>query len=630
MPVDDFESPLLQTCVSSIDVVVPKVTDHVQGSVLPRQHFGGDLTVWHSLDPQHNAVISALALTIEKKNRGKQREELAILHLAIDQVYFLSITHTATDLSPLLESIGQILISCTKPSLSRRALEVQVGDSVDCTLHFLDGNPSHLDFWCLDRWRKHRTLELARTNRTLQPSIILAMASQELADMELKLGVETTRFLASLDQDILPRADQSTGFSVYHYNYLSHQDPVIRRNRKQALLTFPLLVDEIVNRSEPTPRTTSLCRVIDSGQKVIEWITKTFGVRPATAKALRHLSESDIGDHWRGKLGLLLSLLSTLPPERHPKTAAQWHAFSQALEFIKATTRHPIGSTSTGILLGEIARRNWTLEKTRNANLAERTSCIDAFVKTLGSALAACIQVEKLGIQGHPVPQAHSVASNALMLIGLRRVESLATKWQRIRRDSDAAFSARKPAQTFPMLLQEPFRHHDLWIVQLLSQDDLNKESASLSHCVNGYGADCQLGKSIMFSVRGPQGQPRSTFEIALRPLSLSVFEIKLIQHKAHNNNSPTRDELAAVSAFIGFLRGPELRPLLMTFSREKLLALLEPALARDYRYAVLMRSFLADSSHGRLDFDNMIASTLGLHAPNAQYGEDIQLAGHA
>ena len=562
---------------------------------------------WYDRDPRRHAVISALALVIEKKNRGKQKNVRAILYLANDQVYFLSVTHAAAEIEQLLELIGHCLISNTEKLLARKALEAQVSDYADCTLLLLDQSPTQTDAWQLECWRMRRTVELAREHAHLQPSEISARANDELSKIMSRLSAGIDRFMASLDQNILPSADQQAEFDVWRYNYLAHADPIIRRNRRQAMDIFPLLIVEILNQSEQTPFTLQIRTVIDSGLKIVEWIANSYRVRPASAKALRYLSEDDIGESWRGKLHLLLFLLSALPPERYPKSSVQWQQFNEAVQFIRLTTRHPVCSTTTGILLGDVARRNWLLDKNRNVNLSERAKCIDTFIGDLSNVLAAYIRVEKLGTQGLPVAQAQAVASGALVSLGLRRVELLATKWQNLKREVDQSISSGTVERSFPLLLQEAFCYRDLTIVQLTSQAELTRESTSLGHCVETYGAQCSSGQSIIFSVRDRHGQARSTFEISLQPLSLSKFEVKVIQHKGIRNEAPCRDEKTAVDCFIQFLRGADALPLLVNFSRDKLRNQLEPDIARNYRYASLMSRFLADTGNGRIKFEELV-----------------------
>ena len=84
---------------------------NVSDSVGLHKEGSEEFVSWHCRDPRRHAVISALALVIEKKNRGKQKNVRAILHLASDQVYFLSVTHAAAEIEQLLELIGHSLIS---------------------------------------------------------------------------------------------------------------------------------------------------------------------------------------------------------------------------------------------------------------------------------------------------------------------------------------------------------------------------------------------------------------------------------------------------------------------------------------------------------------------------------------
>ncbi len=502
-----------------------------QGCYSARSQKGmpDDLTSWQGRDPKRYAVVSAFVLTVEKKHRGKQRKIRTLIHLANNQVYFLSISHTVTEISPLLEAIGHWLISSfgNGAQLPRKSVEAHLSDYANCPLLFLEKNPNEEVSWDLEKWRMQHILELAQERRHLSFAEISTHANDDFLKLKTKLDVTKKQFLTSLNQDILYAVDQPQLFDTDRYNYLAHPDPTIQRNRRQAAEVFPLLVGEILHQSEPSAA--QLGKVIDSGKKIIEWITKTYGVRPATAKALRYLSENEIGVGWRGKLHSLLFLLSTLPPERYPRSNRQWKAFNDAVGFIRSTTRHPTCSTSTGILLGDVARRNWLLEESWSDNLRERAECIEKLIKDLGRALAAYIRVEKLGTQGHPVAQAQAVASNVLVKLGLRKVECLAKKWQALKRKNDFSSSGMKSGRQFPALLSNPIKFNDLMIVQLISQTELTNESARLGHCVESYGPSCHNGQSIIFSVRDGLGHARSTFELTIKPLALSQFETKLI-----------------------------------------------------------------------------------------------------
>lgn len=570
-----------------------------------------DLTSWQGRDPKRYAVVSALVLTVEKKNKGKQRSIRTLIHLANNQVYFLSINHTVTEISPLLEAIGHWLISNfgNGTQLSRECVEAHLSDYANCPLLFLEKNPNEEVSWDLEKWRMQHILELAQERCPLSFSDISAHANDDFLKLKMRLETDREMFLASLNQDALYPVDQPRLFDTDRYNYLAHPDPTIQRNRRQVAEVFPLLVGEILHQSEPSA--VQLGKIIDSGKKIIEWITKTYGVRPATAKTLRYLSENEVGVGWRGKLQSLFFLLSTLPPERYPRSNRQWEVFNEAVGFIKSTTKHPTCSTSTGILLGDVARRNWLLEKSWSDNLRERAESIEKFIKDLGRALAAYIQVEKLGTQGHPVAQAQAVASTLLFKLGLRKAECLATKWQALKRKKDFSSSNIKTRQRFPVLLPAPIQFHNLTIVQLTTQMELTNESARLGHCVENYGSSCNTGQSIIFSVRTGDGHAQSTFELSIKPQALSHFETRLVQHKGYRNGIPSQEDKAAVSDFVHFLRGNEAISLLMEFSREKLLAHLGPDLSNDYRHAELISTFLADSTHGRIKFEELIPSVV-------------------
>ena len=80
---------------------------------------------------------------------------------------------------------------------------------------------------------------------------------------------------------------------------------------------------------------------------------------------------------------------------------------------------------------------------------------------------------------------------------------------------------------------------------------------------------------------------------------------------RAPFNAMPGRDGQAAVAAFLQFLKGPNALPLLLGFGRQRLLANLEPALARDCRSASMLSPIPAKSTPGRITFEELISGVV-------------------
>lgn len=130
-----------------------------------------------------------------------------------------------------------------------------------------------------------------------------------------------------------------------------------------------------------------------------------------------------------------------------------------------------------------------------------------------------------------------------------------------------------------------------------------------MGHCVDTYIAACERGKSIIFSVRDGLGVHRSTFELSIRNLDLSQFEIDVVQHAGRGNSSPCSAAVDCLNAFLHALRSPVGTAWLKRFNRERTLRKVSPQFVRDHQMAVALRAFLENQPEDRLDFDVLLDS---------------------
>ncbi len=342
-----------------------------------------DLIAWHDGSPEQCAVIRAVVLSGERANRGRQRVLRALVQPADGQIYSLSLTHAALEIRSLLEAVGRQLIGTSKRPLSSAWLESLQTAHADFALQILDEDPCDDAAWDLENWRRQHTVELVREHSLLPLSDIAARSSTDLDRLRRRLNAVRDQFLAALDQDILHAAGYPALLAVKRYSYMAHPDPNIRRNRRLAATTFPILIEEIPSRAGPTSLATRLGLAIDSGDKLIEMLSRTLGVKPAAVRILRKLPVTEAGSRWHGKLPSLLGLLSTCPSERYPRTPEQSLAFNAAIQFVKSATGYPLDSTFAGIVLDNMARRNWLPDAHFSGCLLERARCIETLTRDL-------------------------------------------------------------------------------------------------------------------------------------------------------------------------------------------------------------------------------------------------------
>ena len=124
---------------------------------------------------------------------------------------------------------------------------------------------------------------------------------------------------------------------------------------------------------------------------------------------------------------------------------------------------------------------------------------------------------------------------------GMFRLVEWSARWHRMMWDY-AGLSDRRDEELdrWPLLLPQRVQLSTaVQAVSLGSPRALAEEGQRMQHCVGGYSIPCFLGESHIISLRDSDDRSLSTLEIRLG--KYNVREMKIVQHKSHENRTPER-----------------------------------------------------------------------------------------
>lgn len=569
------------------------------------------VTSWFSRTTPEDSVVSAVMMIVGSRNRLKQTERIVFLRLRNDQIYFfflISLVHD--DVRGLIEAVGHSLESMAASSNGSTSLAGQVGYANGCIVEFIEKDPRCLNSWGLNKWQQQRIAAFAMSGAFKNTLAITDRVEDEVSRISALLQSDLTTFLSCVDQDACKSAAVPGVPWLDQYNYLTHQSQTIRRNRRQAIQIFPLLVAEMLLKNDQQVSLEKIAEAIDNGIPLVEAAAKIFQCKAVAVRRIRYLSEDEIGTSWRGNLRPLFFLLSKIPPEHYPSRRENWQALAEGASFIKKATGHPVMTVSSGIFIAEVARRRWRLDRGSQASMLERACSIEMLVNDLSRYLVihlGLLKTDAIDARMHT----HGVALETVFSLSQHKSDSLARRWSKMKRQFATEILVNPPSDFSLKLIDEPFQHGEVSIVQLLSPEQLKNESKVLKHCVEEYGELCRTGRALIFSLREPSGQPRSTIQLSVSERAPSVFEVALIQHKGRKNAVPCNEDMLAANSFLEHLRGPLCRTQLKAFCVARNLASTSLLNRKDYRFSLLLNEILVEATGGKICLDFLIDKAL-------------------
>jgi len=449
-------------------------------------------------------------------------------------------------------------------------------------------------------WRHSRLVELSQSGR-----------QAEFFDLQRQVEIESvslSRHLMSVlqgmkqkDCSVLAQSEKKLPQLswVQIQNYLAHSDPLVARNRRQAIGIFPVLIG-IAIQNAGGPFGMGLRDAVDRGQPLVDYVVSSWQIRAVAVRGLRRQGYEELGIEWADTPRALLHILSAIPPEKYPRGHDQWRVFTEQAQLFSVVLRRPLASESVRLFMHEASRRNWALSQALQFGLLQQAHTFESFAGDLGRA----VRVWNLGalrgqITGQVRIEEHQLLTTLVLSVGVAKLIRIAQQWQIHRAKSE--MHQRIGDLGFPVLLSQPFVMDGLQIVQLCSASELESESSAMRHCVDTFVANCRTGKSLIFSIRALSGDRFSTFELAVKNKGIDGFDIRLIQHKGPGNKVPHSHAARVLNWFLDHLKSGACRNLLQRYDQERRAFNHDPALANDFQMAYLLKDFLAEQTKGRV-----------------------------
>ncbi|MDO8412951.1 MAG: hypothetical protein Q7S51_04075, partial [Gallionellaceae bacterium] len=317
-----------------------------------------------------------------------------------------------------------------------------VGYMIGASLEFIDKDPSKIESWNIPEWKQQAVSWLAINQPMVTTRQINAAISEATAELTSELSNKLAEFIGALDQYTYSLQGKHHCSWQSSHNYFTPSNEQLRRYRRQADTTFPLVIQQMIARPKDES-TASIIQAIDQGVPLVEYLAKLYKCPKKCVRHLRGLRFEDIGTQWTGRFKELLMLLGSLDANRLPKGEQEWKVFGETIGLLSGLTKMPSTSLSGRMLLGELSKLNWRRKIDSNASLKERALAIERLSENFRQAIVATAWVdEKNCITGAALQR---LVIEAACSLGLARLEKLARKWMAEERRLDSENIIQQP-----------------------------------------------------------------------------------------------------------------------------------------------------------------------------------------
>jgi len=543
-------------------------------------------------------------------NKAAQGKGTALVNLSDGRLYFFRTSMAMLEDLREEDQLIDELLRLPEWTSDWALASDDVGHSIGAPLEFLSTDPTLLSSWDIASWKKHAMswLVINQAERSLQEVSQLISSEADLLMSELSMQMEA--FFANTPQVEFELTVEKGSYWQAMYNYSSPVNQQRRLYRRQALETFPLVM-EFVHLGVSKEHSALIRNAIDEGVPIVDYLSELFHCSKGCIRHLNGLSSEQVGKRWVRRFREFLTILNSLDINRLPRDQSEWQAFGDTVDLLASMTKMPSSSVSSRLLLGELSRLRWSRKNDPTVIFQERALAIESFTEQfrLSISATAWTQGKTLALSG---ASAQRIAAEQACSIGLNRLEKLSRKWnaEQLRLDTESHQSN----EEFPVLFEDSIEVCDISIIQLTDSKQLMAESRRMDNCVESYVAACANGKSYIFSLRNKEGRSCVTVEYSLSRSTAGLPEFLLIQQKGYKNSAPPKDCLGALKVLHSRIMSPDMRRRMLS------LAVYQKAnkkggaeMARKYLRALDFINFLQVEAPSRFDFEILAEESIRL-----------------
>ncbi len=386
------------------------------------------------------------------------------------------------------------------------------------------------------------------------------------------------------------------------YSYFVTGNPVLQRNRMQAVKELPWLMPLLVRiypdqsefsesekslaeiwSAQQQSWATSLYHIIDEGQPLFSQVAKLFKVPYEIIKWTRHQSLYRDEIFTVERTAQLLQILSAIEPVKRPNNKLAWHDLVSIIRplalFVRPFSNNvpmPDQRNAQQRMIGEVLDDSRTQEilcdrlrelrvmkldlESGNSWLFDRIINVFDFLKTLRAAVK-WHQYGYQDTQNHIMDGASEFVMKWMRTKTLRQLVNISDAWHRenhfalekeLSAKLDAGVIANKLAtQDWPLILSVPFVHGEYTITELENEMALIHEGRDMRHCVATYVDKCKQGDSAIFSMKNFNKSKNATLELMIHDQD---WRLQIVSLFGLRNEQPSAECQGVANVFLCFL----------------------------------------------------------------------------
>jgi hypothetical protein len=381
-------------------------------------------------------------------------------------------------------------------------------------------------------------------------------------------------FLDRLDKDRIKAicvSGLSPQISKYNSFYNSNANSTYRIQAAEAIPLLGYLLGKEDHRAE------RLRHLVDDGQPLWPALADTLRVPEETVRWLRNKTADEVGDAWLGRIHTLLPDLSSLPPEKRPKTRDEWTAYT---DFILVLNQYD-ASHAKKHWLKDLARLGWLQARQKFAAMNASPSDL-LEIGDFSSNLTQAIYYELLPDDQQNIrrqdndswPKLSQAIDQLFYETSVLKQVRASLRWHELQlRPEEGEISDESPdnrdLSNWPAPLPEPLQLDLLYAHFLITPAQLKDEGMRMQHCVGSYEYQCLFGGSNIVSFRDRSGRSVSTAELRMDDRGKQI-RMTVVQHKAQRNGTPPPVAAGALYQLLSTLNDEKMQPRLQEM-REQL-----------------------------------------------------------
>lgn len=349
-------------------------------------------------------------------------------------------------------------------------------------------------------------------------------------------------------------------------NWCHVADPVVQRNRIQAIQCFPMLA-VLSRESKQNDSFADLGTVIDQGLPLISAIAELAHVKQETVRFMHGKAQMLWEADWPFSLPSLLRCLDSLPLEQRPRLAHEWGIFVTYVVILDKVYNRGRMSPAFVLRLNQLCMYGYAkslLEIRQQFKGIHALRGLSDFEKAV---IRWCGMVAmRLSFYPRPMVERFTphLAREYLSGFGLFHLLDMSRDWH-----THMASASRKMAfptnLSWPPLLYIPFRCNGFRAVSLVSIEDLLVEGRRIYQCAPNQMQTCLLAVTHMLSIRKDDGESISILRVTLYQNAAGLTKARIVEHISPENRPPSAACKGFIDHLMMYMNSAQNQPVLAT-----------------------------------------------------------------